>query len=97
MWIFQAVFFACLLLPPAWLKIAWSQTDWPAFGHDAGARRYSPLDQINAKNVKQLKLARSFDIEAPLPANAVIPQFGRLPGGDRAAGGWRCDVSFDRL
>jgi glucose dehydrogenase len=39
------------------LTAGWSQTDWPVFGHDAGAMRYSPLDQINTKNVKQLKLA----------------------------------------
>lgn len=79
--VLQAVFFAGVLLPAGW-----SQTDWPVLGHDAGAMRYSPLDQINAKNVKQLKLAWSFDIEAPLPANAVIPQFARpaAPGRPRA-------------
>jgi glucose dehydrogenase len=61
------------------LTAGWSQTDWPVFGHDAGAMRYSPLDQINTKNVKQLKLAWTFDIEAPMPANAVIPTFMRPP------------------
>jgi quinoprotein glucose dehydrogenase len=29
-------------------------SDWPAYGHDAGGSRYSPLDQINRSNVKKL-------------------------------------------
>jgi quinoprotein glucose dehydrogenase len=72
--VYTAVFAGFLLLPAGR-----SQTDWPVFGHDAGAMRYSPLDQINTKNVKRLKLAWTFDIEAPMPANAVIPAFMRPP------------------
>lgn len=71
---------ASILIPAAW-----SQTDWPVLGHDAGAMRYSPLDQINTKNVMQLKLAWSYDIEAPLPANAVIPAFMQPPPGRAGA------------
>jgi quinoprotein glucose dehydrogenase len=31
--------------------------DWPAYGRDPGATRYSPLRQINQANVNQLKVA----------------------------------------
>jgi quinoprotein glucose dehydrogenase len=34
--------------------------DWPAYGRDPGAIRYSPLDQINAKNVTQLQRAWTY-------------------------------------
>ena len=40
-----------------------SQTDWPAYGHDAGATRYSPLKQINSKNVSQLHLAWMYETD----------------------------------
>ena len=30
-------------------------TDWPAYGHDAGGSRYSPLSQINRNNVNKLR------------------------------------------
>jgi quinoprotein glucose dehydrogenase len=33
------------------------QADWPAYGHDPTGQRYSPLTQINTKNVARLKLA----------------------------------------
>ena len=35
--------------------------EWRAFGRDAGAQRYSPLSQINTKNVASLQAAWSFD------------------------------------
>ena len=38
-----------------------AQTDWPAYGGNAAGDRYSPLTQINLGNVKDLKLAWSFD------------------------------------
>ena len=47
------------------------QTDWPVFGHDPGGMRYSPLKQINTKNVTQLRLAWTFDTPAPMPATAA--------------------------
>ncbi len=37
-----------------------AQTDWPAYGNDPGAMRYSPLRQIDRDNVKQLKPAWLF-------------------------------------
>ncbi len=42
--------------------------DWPAFGNDAGGSQYSPLRQIDARNVGRLELAwvhRSGDVAAP--------------------------------
>src|SRR5262245_28666003 len=30
--------------------------EWPSYGGDAGGTKYSPLDQINATNVKQLQI-----------------------------------------
>ncbi len=34
--------------------------DWPVYGHDPGGMRYSPLTEINRKNVSQLKVAWTF-------------------------------------
>ena len=31
--------------------------EWPTYGHDSGGMRYSPLTQINAKNVSSLSVA----------------------------------------
>jgi quinoprotein glucose dehydrogenase len=42
-------------------------TDWPAHGHDAGARRYSPLKQINTENVSKLQLVWTYDTPAAVP------------------------------
>ena len=52
---------ALITLVPAAL---FSQTDWPVYGHDAGATRYSPLQQINTKNVSKLQLAWVYDTES---------------------------------
>jgi len=37
-----------------------SVNEWPAYGHDAGGSRYSPLDQVNDQNVSNLKTAWIF-------------------------------------
>jgi quinoprotein glucose dehydrogenase len=42
------------------------ERDWPSYGHDAGAQRYSPLKQINTSNVSRLELAWSYDTPAAL-------------------------------
>jgi glucose dehydrogenase len=41
-----------------------SQGEWPVYSHDAGGRRYSPLAQINTKNVSKLKLAWQYRVAA---------------------------------
>ncbi len=40
-------------------------TDWPMFGHDPGATRYSPLKQIDAGNVTRLERAWTFHTGRP--------------------------------
>jgi quinoprotein glucose dehydrogenase len=37
--------------------------DWPDYGGNMGAQRYSPLDQINAENVGDLEVAWRFNTE----------------------------------
>ena len=55
-----------------------SNGDWPSFGRDAGAQRYSPLTQINRQNVGGLQQAWSFDTGArdlqvtPLVINGLM-------------------------
>lgn len=34
--------------------------DWPSYGHDGGGQRFSPLTQIDAKNVNSLRVAWTF-------------------------------------
>ena len=35
--------------------------EWPSYGGDLGHTRYSPLDQIDASNFKELEVAWTFD------------------------------------
>lgn len=52
----------CIFLAP--LAISQKRTlqrDWPAYGGGPDGSHYSPLAQINRKNVKQLKIAWTFD------------------------------------
>jgi quinoprotein glucose dehydrogenase len=48
-------------------------TDWRFFGGDAGATRYSPADQINAANVRDLRVAWRWSARnfGPRPANQM--------------------------
>jgi glucose dehydrogenase len=54
-----------LLLAALCAAPSWAQTDtaagrtveWPIYGGNLAAQHYSPLDQINARNVKDLKIA----------------------------------------
>ncbi|HUK15114.1 MAG TPA: pyrroloquinoline quinone-dependent dehydrogenase, partial [Bryobacteraceae bacterium] len=34
--------------------------DWPVYGHDSGGTKYSPLSQINRRNVQRLEVAWTF-------------------------------------
>ena len=54
--------FAALLLT---CSLAWSQNGWPAYGHDPGGLRYSPLTQITPQNVAQLQRAWTFHSGKP--------------------------------
>ena len=40
-------------------------TDWPVFGHDPGAKRFSPLKQINVGNIARLQHAWTFHTGKP--------------------------------
>jgi quinoprotein glucose dehydrogenase len=51
-----------------------SADDWPTFNRDLAGTRFSPLNQINAANVSQLKLAWSFraaDMGGAAPSQAT--------------------------
>ncbi len=61
------------------LAMLYGQTDWPVFGHDPGATRYSPLKQINARQYR------------PLAARLDVSQRQAGLGGD-ARGRGRRDV-----
>ena len=50
---------------------AFGQTDWPSFGNDPGAMRYSTLRQIRAENVGRLKPAWTF--RTGKPGSEAIP------------------------
>ena len=69
-----SVLFCCLSV----LVRADAQKDWPSFGHDPGAMRYSPLKQINTNNVDRLRLAWKFDTteENAPPATAPVTSHG---------------------
>ena len=41
--------------------LAFAQQDWPTYGGNAAGTRYSPLTQINPRNVAQLKVAWTYD------------------------------------
>jgi glucose dehydrogenase len=51
----------------ALLPCAQAQTDWPIYGHDPGGKQFSPLKQINTRNVTQLEVAWTYDTR-PAPA-----------------------------
>src|SRR4030095_413096 len=42
-----------------------AQNDWPSYGRDPGAQRYSPLTQINASNVSTLIQAWRYETRPP--------------------------------
>jgi glucose dehydrogenase len=42
-----------------------AQTDWPVYGHDPGAMRFSPLKQINTGNIDRLQAAWTFHTGKP--------------------------------
>ncbi|MGA2134004.1 MAG: PQQ-binding-like beta-propeller repeat protein [Bryobacteraceae bacterium] len=50
---------------------AFAQSDWPSYGHDPGAMRFSTLRQIHAANVGRLKLAWTF--RTGKPGSEAVP------------------------
>jgi quinoprotein glucose dehydrogenase len=64
------VFLACVLPAALGVQYGVKTGDWTAYGGDNGSTRYSPLDQINRDNVRNLQVAWTFktDNYAPVPA-----------------------------
>ena len=60
--------YAALLL---FASRAFAQTDWPSFGNDPGAMRYSSLRQINTGNVERLQPAWTF--RTGKPGSEAVP------------------------
>lgn len=52
--------------------------NWPGYGRTYGEQHFSPLDQINAENVKRLGLAWSIDLGPGNPVTAPIAVDGIL-------------------
>lgn len=61
-----------LMADPALLTVG---ADWPAYGATYSARRYSPLTQINAENVGQLKRAWMIHT-GDMPSAAAAGKYG---------------------
>jgi quinoprotein glucose dehydrogenase len=53
------------------VSIAFGQTDWPSYGNDPGAMRFSSLRQIHSGNVEKLKAAWTF--RAGKPGSEAVP------------------------
>jgi len=60
-----------ILLVAAFALTVRAQTDWPMFGHDPGASRFSPLRQITSGNVDRLERAWTF--HTGKPGSEAIP------------------------
>lgn len=52
-------------------------SEWSFYGHDPSSAKYSPLDQINATNITQLKVAWTYDS----PDNALRQKNPDFPNG----------------
>ena len=75
--------------------------DWPSYNHDPASTRYSPLTQINTKNVATLKPAWTFSLKgegagAPIRRRRVGSDADcgerhpvRHSVGSRGGAGWR--------
>jgi len=74
-----------LVLPLfALLSPLYGQNNWPFYGHDSGGMRYSPLTQVNTKNVKQLRQAWVFHADDN-PSNGAAATHERGPDAQTVA------------
>ena len=63
-----------VLLVAALVSVAGAQSDWPVYGHDPGGLQYSPLKQIDTKNVTKLQIAWTYDTRPPaVPESEGVP------------------------
>src|SRR5262245_5843410 len=59
-------------MQPASQAVPAASDEWPTYGHDPGGMRFSPLTQISAANVAQLKVAWTYHMRPQ-------PEPGREP------------------
>ncbi|HET7086562.1 MAG TPA: pyrroloquinoline quinone-dependent dehydrogenase [Rhizomicrobium sp.] len=59
-------------------SLAQSAGDWPAYGHDAGGGRFSPLTQITPDNAGKLQVAWTYHMN-PAPGGSRIPTSTTTP------------------
>lgn len=62
---FAALLAGALLLPLCTAAIALDPEEWPAYGHDYGESRFSPLAQITPANVARLKPVWTYHMKPP--------------------------------
>jgi glucose dehydrogenase len=67
------IFFAVLLTVVFGASASMGQTDWPTYGHDAASTRYSPLKQIDQKNVGQLVRVWTYHMNPPFTGGGRTP------------------------
>ena len=76
--ILQGFVFTAVVVP-----LTYGQSDWPAYGHDPSGQRYSPLKQIDTRNVSKLKLAWQYAADPGgvdnSPANRVLTGTEAVP------------------
>lgn len=61
------------VLATAIASAAAAQTDWPLYGHDPGGLQYSPLKEIDIRNVAKLQVAWTYDTRPPaVPASEGV-------------------------
>jgi quinoprotein glucose dehydrogenase len=71
--------------------------EWQTYGHDAGAMRFSPLQQINPANVNKLKVAWVYHMRPEgytAPAPPRRPNAANAPAGDEPEPPARSRSSF---
>jgi hypothetical protein len=74
--------------------------EWPMYGHDLASTRYSPLTQINTRNVARLTQVWSYHLQpsvegggapeggqAPLRSHPHRGEWRDVPSGRKARGG----------
>lgn len=67
--------------------VAWGQSDWPTYGRDLAGTRYSPLKQIDTKNVTRLTRAWTYHMNPGTAAPAETAPETAGPGRGRRGPG----------
>jgi glucose dehydrogenase len=68
-------FFGTMYLALTIACLGQAKTDWPMYGHDGGSTRFSPLSDLNPRNVAGLKRAWTYHM-APPPSADEAPATG---------------------